>query len=199
MPENKRNAPRSSTRRLGFLVSFQEPLWHSMLLLSRIGVDIFGCSPPLIATIKASEAVQDVTTSSAPPTMTSFSGFTLVLSAFVLAVTADTLLPNQFHGTPLAHRQARRIEIVHHTDRRDDRGQFASQSVDSLGTHITEQGRLVKTADGLDHVLVKKGAYGYTSPEGVPVLVSWTADETGFHPEGDSLPLGPAEVRRHRH
>nr|ABQ18258.1 hypothetical small protein [Lygus lineolaris] len=101
--------------------------------------------------------------------MSSFSGYALVLSAVILAVTADVFQKFDQQQPHLSQRQARRIEIVHHTDRRDDHGQFASQSIDSLGTHITEQGRLVRTADGKDHVLVKKGAYGYTSPEGVPV------------------------------
>lgn len=33
-----------------------------------------------------------------------------------------------------------------------------------------------------------KGFFQYTSPEGLPVHVSYTADENGFQPEGDVLP-----------
>ncbi|RXG52819.1 Cuticle protein [Armadillidium vulgare] len=38
------------------------------------------------------------------------------------------------------------------------------------------------------------GSYSYTSPEGVPVQVSYVADEFGFRADSstNSLPVGPA-------
>ncbi|EDW08495.1 larval cuticle protein 4 [Drosophila mojavensis] len=36
-----------------------------------------------------------------------------------------------------------------------------------------------------------QGQYHFTSKEGVPIQVSYTADENGYHPHGDSLPTPP--------
>jgi len=41
---------------------------------------------------------------------------------------------------------------------------------------------------------VKEGSYSFTSPEGEVFSVSYTADETGYHPSG--LPPMPAHVQR---
>lgn len=38
---------------------------------------------------------------------------------------------------------------------------------------------------------VQQGSYTYTSPEGQIITVTYTADETGFHPSGDHLPTPP--------
>ncbi|CAD7090689.1 unnamed protein product [Hermetia illucens] len=35
------------------------------------------------------------------------------------------------------------------------------------------------------------GAASHTSPEGVPIALTYTADENGFHPEGAHLPVPP--------
>ncbi|XP_030557986.1 larval cuticle protein 4-like [Drosophila novamexicana] len=35
------------------------------------------------------------------------------------------------------------------------------------------------------------GQFHFVSKEGVPVQVSYTADENGYHPQGDSLPTPP--------
>ncbi|CAD7090693.1 unnamed protein product [Hermetia illucens] len=35
------------------------------------------------------------------------------------------------------------------------------------------------------------GASSYTSPEGIPIQLTYTADENGFHPEGAHLPVPP--------
>ncbi|XP_075162344.1 larval cuticle protein LCP-17-like [Haematobia irritans] len=36
-----------------------------------------------------------------------------------------------------------------------------------------------------------KGSYSYTSPEGQPIALSYTADENGYQPQGDHLPTPP--------
>ncbi|XP_066143728.1 larval cuticle protein LCP-22-like isoform X2 [Euwallacea fornicatus] len=38
---------------------------------------------------------------------------------------------------------------------------------------------------------VAQGDFGYTSPEGVPVVVKYVADENGFQPSSNLLPVGP--------
>ncbi|KAJ8977358.1 hypothetical protein NQ317_009555 [Molorchus minor] len=36
-----------------------------------------------------------------------------------------------------------------------------------------------------------RGSYSYTSPDGAPVQLEYTADENGFQPQGDHLPVAP--------
>ena len=46
--------------------------------------------------------------------------------------------------------------------------------------------------DGAD-VIVMKGSYSYTSPDGQLITVNWIADENGFQAIGDHLPK-PVEI-----
>ncbi|CAG7828511.1 unnamed protein product [Allacma fusca] len=42
-----------------------------------------------------------------------------------------------------------------------------------------------------EHMITKKGSYSYLSPEGQTISMEYVADETGFHPKGDHLPVAP--------
>ncbi|CAG2058720.1 unnamed protein product [Timema podura] len=59
---------------------------------------------------------------------------------------------------------------------------------DQNGTTVSEQGRLTLTNEGWESVIVKEGSYSYVSPEGIPVSVSYIADEKGFRATGSHLP-----------
>ncbi|XP_055843598.1 pupal cuticle protein Edg-78E-like [Episyrphus balteatus] len=53
-----------------------------------------------------------------------------------------------------------------------------------------------QTSNGIDinsagDAKVISGAYKYVSPEGQNVLLTYTADENGYHPSGDLLPTPP--------
>ncbi|XP_055540681.1 larval cuticle protein LCP-17-like [Wyeomyia smithii] len=37
--------------------------------------------------------------------------------------------------------------------------------------------------------IVQTGSYSYQAPDGTNIEVKYTADENGFHPEGDHLPV----------
>ncbi|XP_049866014.1 larval cuticle protein 1-like [Pectinophora gossypiella] len=54
----------------------------------------------------------------------------------------------------------------------------------------------VKEVPGEDNkpqqVVVVRGSYTYTDPEGKPQTINYYADETGFHAEGDAVPKAPA-------
>ncbi|XP_034943855.1 endocuticle structural glycoprotein SgAbd-2-like [Chelonus insularis] len=59
---------------------------------------------------------------------------------------------------------------------------------------IAEESGYIKTfGEGEDKVegLVQQGSYSYTSPEGQIITVHYTADETGFHAQGDHIPTPP--------
>ncbi|XP_014259553.1 larval cuticle protein LCP-17-like [Cimex lectularius] len=78
---------------------------------------------------------------------------------------------------------------IYITQSRDEYGQYFLTYEAGDGTVISEQGVLKPTPDGTDNVLVKQGSYKFTSPEGVPVHLRYTADEYGFHPHGNVLPV----------
>lgn len=40
-------------------------------------------------------------------------------------------------------------------------------------------------------ILVQTGSYTYTDPEGNLITLRYVADENGFQPQGDHLPLPP--------
>ncbi|XP_058447057.1 endocuticle structural glycoprotein SgAbd-8-like [Malaya genurostris] len=54
----------------------------------------------------------------------------------------------------------------------------------------------VPKADGTGteqaQVVVQTGSFSYPSPDGTQIDLKYTADETGFHPEGAHLPVAPA-------
>lgn len=57
------------------------------------------------------------------------------------------------------------------------------------GTRVMESGRLVPNAEGDGEVLIKEGKIFYTSPEGIPITLSYVADAEGFRAVGDHLPV----------
>lgn len=61
-----------------------------------------------------------------------------------------------------------------------DENQYINEFTLTDGTKVVEHGQLVRSADGYENIIAKSGSYEYVSPEGVPVKVSWVADENGF-------------------
>ncbi|KAG8227907.1 hypothetical protein J437_LFUL011835 [Ladona fulva] len=71
---------------------------------------------------------------------------------------------------------------------RSDSGAFSVSFADSEGSTFQEEGS-IKNLPNSGIVLVKKGSFSYTGPDGVPVKLSYVADENGFQPVGDHLPV----------
>ncbi|XP_035738870.1 endocuticle structural glycoprotein SgAbd-8-like [Vespa mandarinia] len=62
------------------------------------------------------------------------------------------------------------------------------------GIQVAEEAQVNVGGDVLlKHVT---GSFTYTSPEGLPIHVTYTADENGFHPQGEHLPV-PPEIPTH--
>lgn len=55
---------------------------------------------------------------------------------------------------------------------------------------VAEQTGKLTNAGSDNEAVVVSGQYEYVSPEGTPIKITYTADETGYHPVGD-LPVGP--------
>lgn len=53
---------------------------------------------------------------------------------------------------------------------------------------VTEHGHLVSTNEGWEAVVVKEGSYEFDTPDGQHVMVTYRADETGFHANGTHVP-----------
>lgn len=67
--------------------------------------------------------------------------------------------------------------------------QYAYETGNGINAH--EQG-YVKNAGVKDgEIQVAQGFYSYTSPEGKPITIHYTADENGFQATGDAIPTPP--------
>ncbi|XP_037780499.1 cuticle protein CP14.6-like [Penaeus monodon] len=45
--------------------------------------------------------------------------------------------------------------------------------------------------DGDEDAVIKAGEYSYTAPDGTEIHLTFVADENGFQPQGDHLPVAP--------
>lgn len=60
------------------------------------------------------------------------------------------------------------------------------------GIQAEEAGYVKKTGEKEDdNILVMHGSVSYTGPDGVPVKLTYVADEHGFQPQGAHLPTPP--------
>ncbi|KAL2714263.1 endocuticle structural glycoprotein SgAbd-8-like isoform X2 [Vespula squamosa] len=73
-------------------------------------------------------------------------------------------------------------------------GSYSYEYETANGIQAAEQAQVNVQGD----VLLKQvtGSFTYTSPDGTPIHVTYTADANGFHPEGEHLPV-PPEVPTH--
>lgn len=68
------------------------------------------------------------------------------------------------------------------------------------GIQAEESGYIKKTGEKEDdNTIVMHGSVSYTGPDGVPVKLTYIADEHGFQPQGAHLPTPPpipAEIQK---
>ncbi|XP_046393073.1 endocuticle structural glycoprotein ABD-4-like [Ischnura elegans] len=48
-----------------------------------------------------------------------------------------------------------------------------------------------KDGEGAANIVVSRGSFSYTAPDGTPITLTYVADENGFQPQGDHLPVAP--------
>ncbi|KAG5675015.1 hypothetical protein PVAND_004955 [Polypedilum vanderplanki] len=94
--------------------------------------------------------------------------------------------------------------ILEYTAADDGTGNFNFAFKTSDGINESAQGNLKditvpkyneageKVGDEQAKGLVQQGSYSYTAPDGQQITVNWVADENGFQPTGDHIPLPPA-------
>ncbi|XP_037952211.1 endocuticle structural glycoprotein SgAbd-4 [Teleopsis dalmanni] len=94
--------------------------------------------------------------------------------------------------------------IINQVDVNNPDGSYNSSYETSNGIKVENIGYMKKilvpkseTADGQvleEHeelILVQSGSYSYMDPEGNIITLRYVADENGFQPEGDHLPVAP--------
>ncbi|XP_063587490.1 cuticle protein AMP1A-like [Penaeus indicus] len=69
----------------------------------------------------------------------------------------------------------------------DDEGKYNFDFETANGISVSESGSPV----GEDGAINSAGSFSYTAPDGTPVHVEFVADERGFQPQSDLLPVAP--------
>ncbi|XP_032668789.1 endocuticle structural glycoprotein ABD-4-like [Odontomachus brunneus] len=85
------------------------------------------------------------------------------------------------------------IPILHWNKQQEHDGTYKT-SYETGNNIIAEESGYIKTiGEGEDRAeaIVQQGTFSYTSPEGQLITIHYTADETGFHAQGDHIPTPP--------
>ncbi|XP_066597384.1 endocuticle structural glycoprotein SgAbd-4-like [Prorops nasuta] len=84
--------------------------------------------------------------------------------------------------------------VAYSADGPNPDGSYSYSYETANGIHAQEEGHLLKSQDPKEKEdsIVVQGSYSYTADDGTPISVSYVADENGFQPKGDHLPVGPA-------
>lgn len=92
--------------------------------------------------------------------------------------------------------------VVDHVENADNQAQilrseavvnpdsFQYEYETSNGIAANEAGQL-KQFTQEEAAVVAQGAFRWTAPDGTPISIQYVADETGYHPTGDHLPVAP--------
>ncbi|XP_039436562.1 larval cuticle protein 65Ag1-like [Culex pipiens pallens] len=98
------------------------------------------------------------------------------------------------------------VSLVSESSNIQPDGSFQYTFQESDGTEVQDVGTLkqiqVPNANGTGteqvQVLVQTGSFSYPSPDGQQIQLNYTADETGFHPQGAHLPVAPVDPNNHQ-
>nr|XP_027208987.1 endocuticle structural glycoprotein ABD-4-like [Penaeus vannamei] len=101
----------------------------------------------------------------------------------------EVAAPQTSYGAPRAD-SSEEVEFV--PILKDDRvheedGTFNFDFEAANGIRFSQAG----SPDGDDDAVIKAGEYSYTAPDGTEVHVKYVADENGFQPQSDLLPVAP--------
>lgn len=70
-------------------------------------------------------------------------------------------------------------------------GSFKSSYETGNGIVVEEQGVLKNAGNKDTEAEEVQGSYKYTAPDGTPIQITYLANENGFQPQGDHLPVAP--------
>ncbi|XP_037780194.1 endocuticle structural glycoprotein ABD-4-like [Penaeus monodon] len=69
----------------------------------------------------------------------------------------------------------------------EDDGTYSFDFETGNGISFSQAG----SPDGDEDAVIKAGEYSYTAPDGTEIHLRFVADDNGFQPEGDHLPVAP--------
>ncbi|KAL4706490.1 hypothetical protein ACJJTC_015688 [Scirpophaga incertulas] len=115
------------------------------------------------------------------------------MKSFVVLSTliALTCAAPQFQQYPQQQYQNQQIPIISQTQDINPDGSYQYSYETGNGIAAQEQGYLKNAGVKDAEAQVAQGSFAYTSPEGIPISVSYIADENGFRAEGAHLPTPP--------
>ncbi|XP_071516399.1 cuticle protein AMP1B-like [Panulirus ornatus] len=105
---------------------------------------------------------------------------------FVLLFAVALAAPHFTYSAPTGESSEEFVPIVKDTRYHDEHGNFLVEVEAANGIVLSRS----YTPD--DGVVQQAGQYSYTAPDGSPVVVKFVADEYGYQPESDYLPVAPA-------
>uniref|UniRef100_A0A2A4J2I4 Uncharacterized protein n=1 Tax=Heliothis virescens TaxID=7102 RepID=A0A2A4J2I4_HELVI len=114
----------------------------------------------------------------------------VVLSVLVAAACAAPQYQPQYQQQP-QYSQGQVIPILKQTQEVNFDGSYQYSYETGNGIAAQEQGYLKNAGVKDAEAQVAQGSFTYTSPEGIPISLSYTADENGFQPQGAHLPTPP--------
>nr|XP_012233547.1 PREDICTED: endocuticle structural glycoprotein SgAbd-8-like [Linepithema humile] len=83
------------------------------------------------------------------------------------------------------------IQILRQAQDISPEGSYSYGYETEHGIAVSEQGSPQPVGPKGEHAVVAQGQFQYTAPDGTPIVVQYTADENGFHPQGVHLPVAP--------
>ncbi|XP_067000869.2 endocuticle structural glycoprotein SgAbd-2 [Anabrus simplex] len=115
----------------------------------------------------------------------------LAIQVFALALLAVTSAAPQFRQNPVPLNPNEPIPILRQENEVNFDGTYRYSYETGNGIVAEEQGYLKNAGQPELEAQVAQGSASYTSPEGVPIRLTYVADENGFQPQGDHLPTPP--------
>ncbi|XP_047469758.1 cuticle protein AMP1A-like [Penaeus chinensis] len=80
------------------------------------------------------------------------------------------------------------VPILKYDRVQEDDGRYSFDFETGNGIRVSQAG----SPDGDEDSVIKAGEYSYTAPDGTLVVVKFVADENGYQPQSDLLPVAPA-------
>ncbi|XP_042891709.1 cuticle protein AMP1A-like [Penaeus japonicus] len=110
----------------------------------------------------------------------------LIVIACLAAVAVAA--PQYSYGAPAASSEEVEFVPILKDDRvHEEDGTYNFDFEAANGIRFAQAG----SPDGDEDAVIKAGEYSYTAPDGTEIHLRFVADENGFQPQGDHLPVAP--------
>ncbi|XP_063857107.1 cuticle protein AM1159-like [Scylla paramamosain] len=107
----------------------------------------------------------------------------VIIAALVAVAFAAPDRPYNSYGSG----SSEEAEILQHDFVLEEDGRYNLDVKTSNGISVSQHG----SPDGPEGAVVKSGVFSYTAPDGTPVELKFVANEHGYQPESDLLPVAP--------